>query len=193
MKDLLVVIDMVNGFVNFGNLADPKINKITPTIIKLIEQSIQNKNKIIAFCDNHKQNDIEFETYPEHCLEGSPESELIPELKPYEKNMQIIKKPTTDGFNTDEFKSFIQNNKFENVIVCGCCTDICVQNFCNSLKNYFDKEKISSKISVVSDAVYTFDAPNHNAEECNKKALKEMKESGIVICEEKDFCNCLER
>ena len=126
-------------------------------------------------------------------MEGSPESELIPELKPYEANMKIIKKPTTDGFNTDEFKVYIQKNKFENIVVCGCCTDICVQTFCNSLKNYFDKEKISTKITVVSDGVYTFDAPNHNAEQYNKTALKEMKENGIKISQEKDFFNSLER
>ena len=84
MKNLLVVVDMVNGFVNFGNLADNNINKITPTIKNLIEKAIQDKDEIVAFCDSHKPNDIEFEVYPEHCLEGSPESELIPELKHFQ-------------------------------------------------------------------------------------------------------------
>lgn len=181
MNNLLVVVDMVNGFVNFGNLADKKINKITPKIESLIQKAMNEKDKIVAFCDSHKPNDIEFETYPEHCLEGSAESELIDELKKYEPFMQVIKKQTTDGFKTEEFKGLIENNHYDSITVCGCCTDICVQTFCKSLKGFFEKNNIQSKIIVKSDAVYTFDAPNHNADECNERAINEMKNDGIVI------------
>ena len=181
MRDLLVVVDMVNGFVNFGNLADPKINKITPVIENLIKKAILNNDKIVAFCDCHEKNDIDFQTYPEHCLAGSSESELIPELKVYENNMIVINKPTTNGFITPAFQEIISSEIFENVTVCGCCTDICVQNFCTSLKEYFNKEKIDTKIIVDKESVYTFDAPSHNAEACNEKALKEMQKIGVEI------------
>ena len=49
-KNMLVVVDMVNGFVNFGALADNKINKITPKIIKLIESA--KKNGMVAEMNN---------------------------------------------------------------------------------------------------------------------------------------------
>ena len=186
MKNMLVVIDMVNGFVNFGNLADKRINKITPKIAELIENAIKNNEKIIAFCDSHHVNDVEFQTFPEHCLEGSLESELIPELKVYEPYMQVIKKSTTDGFKTEEFKQLIENNKFETITVCGCCTDICVQNFCASLNQHLKINNINTKIVVESEAVDTFDAPNHNADDCNKKALKEMKQDGVIIAKSKE-------
>ena len=182
MGNLLVVVDMVNGFINFGNLADKKINKITPNIENLIKKAIEDNDKIIAFCDCHKVDDEEFKIFPEHCLEGSLESELIPEIKAYGSHMQVINKQTTDGFQTEEFKNLIANNNFKNITVCGCCTDICVQNFCNSLNNYFKENNISTKILVESDAVDTFDAPNHNAENVNKTALKEMQEWGIIVC-----------
>ena len=181
MRSLLVVVDMVNGFVNFGNLADSKINKITPKIESLIKESILEKNKIVAFCDCHEKNDIEFETYPEHCLKGTKECELIPELKVFKNDMQIINKPTTNGFVTTAFQEIIKNEQFEKVVVCGRCTDICVQNFCASLKEYFDNKNIDTKIMVVKDGVYTFDSPNHNAEECNSRALTEMENLGIEV------------
>ena len=41
MKKLLVIIDMINGFVKEGALADKQINNITPNIIKLIEEYIK--------------------------------------------------------------------------------------------------------------------------------------------------------
>jgi len=110
MNNLLVVVDMVNGFVNFGNLADSKINKITPSIENLIKNAISNNDKIVAFCDCHKKNDIEFQTYPEHCLAGTSECELIPELKTYENNMLIINKPTTNGFITSKFQDISKMN-----------------------------------------------------------------------------------
>lgn len=181
MNNLLVVVDMVNGFINFGNLSDKKINKITPFVEKLIQKAIKNGDKIVAFCDCHVENDEEFKIYPVHCLKGSKESELIDELKPYEKNMQIIEKQTTDGFKSQEFQKLIENNNFDNITVCGCCTDICVQDFSMSLNKYFVENNIKTKIMVISDAVYTFDAPNHIADVCQEKSLNEMKKAGIIV------------
>ena len=37
MNELLVIVDMVKGFVNEGSLADNKISKITPKIIEQIK------------------------------------------------------------------------------------------------------------------------------------------------------------
>ena len=85
MKNLLVVIDMVNGFVNFGALADKNIGKVTPTIINMMNDAKKNGLKILAFKDCHNKDDEEFAIYPPHCLKGTPESELIPELKEREK------------------------------------------------------------------------------------------------------------
>ena len=84
MKDLLVVVDMVNGFINEGALACKKIQKIVP----LIEENIINaKNKnmdIVAFKDCHNEDDEEFKIFPKHCLKDSFESELIQELLKYQ-------------------------------------------------------------------------------------------------------------
>ena len=213
MENLLVVVDMVNGFVNFGNLADPKINKITPNIVALIE-NIQRENltfmeeaeayrnllctygftqeelaeqakqkgmKILAFKDCHTPNDIEFQSFPPHCIKGTPECELIPEIKKYEDDMYVIEKPTTNGFVTPEFAGVMQRNKFDNIIVCGCCTDICVQNFCTSLMEYLQKNNIQTNVHVYESTVATFDSPTHNAEEYQKSALKQMQEIGVNV------------
>ena len=48
MKKLLLVIDMVNGFVKEGALADKAINNITPNIINLIKKYVQEENDIIC-------------------------------------------------------------------------------------------------------------------------------------------------
>lgn len=182
-KNMLVVVDMVNGFVNFGALADSKINKITPNIIKLIESAKKNNMEIVAFRDCHSENDIEFKTYPVHCLKGSEESELIPELKPYEKEMLLIDKNTTNGFNTTKFQKLLLENNYENVYVVGCCTDICVKDFVSSYMNYLKNMNgyVKTNIHVVEDACYTFDSLYHNAEQMHNSAIEYMKNIGANI------------
>ena len=155
----------------------------------MIETAKKKGMKIVAFRDCHEENDVEFETYPPHCLRGSEEAELIPEIKVYEDDMYIIDKPTTNGFNTKEFRGVMARNNFDNIIVCGCCTDICVQNFVLSLKKYFDKAGKNTQIYVYEKGVATFDSEVHNAKEIQEKSLNLMKNCGINVIFDKESKN----
>ena len=181
MKKLLVIVDMVNGFVKEGALADPKINQITPNIISKINEYLENSLPIISFRDCHKTNDIEFNTFPPHCIKGTSESNLIDELKPFEDYFIDIEKDTTNGYNTDAFKNYISNNTFDIIEVTGCCTDICVETFSLSLKDFFKENNIFTEIVVIENAVFTFDSPTHNAGQMHKKSIEKMRNNGIII------------
>ena len=182
MKNLLVVVDMVNGFVKFGALADKNINKITPTIINAIEYMKASNFDLIAFKGCHSINDEEFKIYPAHCLKGTPENELIDELKPYEKYFDhIIDKNTTDGFVTPEFQKIVKENVYDQVFITGCCTDICVLNFFESYNKYVAENNLDTKFVILENACATFDAKNHNAEEMHSKAIAKMENEGAKI------------
>ena len=182
MKNLLVIVDMIEGFVNFGALADKKINKVTPNILNLIKKAKAENAKVIAFRDSHNINDEEFKIFPIHCLKGSAESQLIPELKAVEENIDLdIEKDTTNGFITKDFQEIVKNITFDNVIVTGCCTDICVLNFVTSYINFIKENNLKTKIIVIEDACYTFDGENHNAEEFHNKAITKMREMGATV------------
>ena len=85
LEKLLVVVDMVNGFIKKGAMADPYINNITPRLIKLIEK-FTSENEGVAFIkDTHNIDSTEFKKFPAHCVKGTGEEELIDELKGYEK------------------------------------------------------------------------------------------------------------
>lgn len=177
MKRLVVVIDMVEGFVNFGNLSDPNINRIVPNVVSIIKTALANGDWVVAFKDTHEKNDIEFEEYPVHCVRGTAECNLVPELLPYESKMQIIEKPTTNGFVTPEFQNLIHSNTFNEICVCGCCTDICVSNFLESLHEYLADSNKKTKIVVFADAVDTFGGEGHNPDEVNKKFIQNFKQN----------------
>ena len=181
MKRLLVIIDMVNGFVKEGNLSDKKINKITPFIISHIEEFISSGEPIITFRDSHSLDDPEMKDYPLHCLKGTYESLLIDELTPYKKYFFDIEKNTTNGFETSAFKEYISKNYFDEVYVTGCCTDICVETFADSLFNYINKNNLQTKIIVLENCVYTFDSNTHNAFKCHQEALDRLKAKGNIV------------
>lgn len=184
MKKLVVVVDMVNGFVNFGNLADKNINRIVPNCVKLVQTALEEGDRVVAFKDCHTINDPEFKAFPPHCIKGSQESELVPELKPYEKFMTVIEKPTTNGFKTQAFKDLIEKETFDCVVVAGCCTDICVANFLESLYEYLQEKKQNTSLYVVADAVDTFGGKDHNPDQINKQYLEIFeKEYGATIFE----------
>lgn len=179
--DMLVIIDMVNGFINEGALADKNINNITPNIINLINKAQAKNMPIVAFKDCHDEFDDEFKIFPPHCIKGTSESELIDELKPYEDDFIVIEKNTTNGFITQKFLNIVKNHKIDNVYVTGCCTDICVNGFVNSYLKFIEKYSLSTKIKVIGDACATFDGQNHSALLEHNKSLKEMEKNGAKI------------
>ena len=182
MKRLVVIVDMVNGFVNFGNLADKNINRIVPNCVKLVQTALENGDHVVAFKDCHSINDPEFKQFLLHCLRGTKECELVPELKPYERFMTVIEKPTTNGFKTKAFRELIESESFDEIVVAGCCTDICVANFLESLHEYLQETKQNTTLYVAADAVDTFGGENHDPDEVNKECLEMFKEKyGAVI------------
>ena len=183
MKKILLVIDMVNGFVKEGALADNYINTITPNIINLIKECKEKNYDIISIQEGHSKNSKEFENFPEHCILGTEEAELIEELEPYKNDMKMIRKNSTCGFITKEFFEYFENNKneIEEVILTGCCTDICILNFAIPLKTYINEYNLPIDVTIYKNAVETYNSDNHNREEYNEMAFKILSQNGIEI------------
>ena len=178
---LLINVDMVNGFVKEGAMADPYIQHIIPEHIRLMQE---NEGSIAIIKDTHKENCREFKRYPVHCVEGTEEAELADELKSFEKDALVYEKNSTSTIYAENFLADI--DKMENlkeVIIIGCCTDICVLNLAIPLQNYFDQKDRNITITIPKNAVETYNAPNHNREEYNEIAFKLMGQAGINLVE----------
>lgn len=179
-KKLLIVVDVINGFIKTGALADQKISKIIPYVSEEIERGLQRKDDIVAFIDAHEKDAIEFEAFPVHCLKGTYESQLVDELLPYQDKMHLIEKNSTNGFLAESFHPYLKNN-YEEIILVGCCTDICVLQLALSLKTYFNHNNINQLITVVEKATATFDLPHHEANLYHEMAINLMSQAGINI------------
>ena len=181
-KSLLVVVDMINGFINQGALADPSINLITPNITKLVDIYTKHQQPVLAFIDAHSEDAIEFQSFPTHCLKSSYESELIEELLPYKALMTIIEKNSTNGFFAVDFDEYLASlGSLNQIIITGCCTDICVLQFTLTLKTYFNQNDLKCELIVPKNCVDTFGNEFHDKEHYNLVALDLMRGAGVTV------------
>lgn len=183
MNEYLIIVDMINGFIESGNLADKAIDKITPEIVRLAKVFLNKGKKVIAFKDCHNINSSEFDNFPPHCVKGTGEEELINELRNMENDFIVFEKNSTNGFFSEGFADYISENS-ERIIVTGCCTDICVMNLAITLKNYFNQNNKNVEIIVPKNAVETYNIPNiHEREKWNEMAIMFMMQAGIKVVE----------
>ena len=160
-KGMLIVVDMVNGFVREGVLHDEKIADVIPTQIELIKDAKSRGDLIVFIKDMHDANAVEFKRFggTKHCVRGTSEANLVDELLPFENDEDTIsiEKNSTSFMEAPEFRNLIAElYNIERVDVVGCCTDICDFNGTMGLANYFDQTNRNVELNVHTDAVATY-------------------------------------
>jgi len=186
-KKLLIIVDMINGFVTEGALADPEIAKIVPEITRIIDQTIEEGGHVAFVKDTHHEKSKEFESFPTHCIKGTREAELIDELKPYEDlglGTSYEKNSTSTIFAKGFLKDIESMTELNEIVIVGCCTDICIANLAIPLKNFLNENDRDIKIVVPENAVETYNAQWHDRNEWNLMALAMMKQSGVEVVKE---------
>ncbi|MBR4097422.1 MAG: cysteine hydrolase, partial [Oscillospiraceae bacterium] len=155
-----------------------------PEVAKLMDKCNKAEIPVVTFADCHKEDCSEFASFPPHCIENTSESELVDELKKV-GGYFLMKKNSTNGFHEKIFKQcLIQNPTTNTFIVVGDCTDICVMQFCLTLKTWYTQQNRNIDIYIPVNAVETYDAPGHDADFMNIAAYKLMKDSGIRFVKE---------
>ncbi|NYB74075.1 cysteine hydrolase [Sedimentibacter hydroxybenzoicus DSM 7310] len=182
----LFVVDMIVGFVHSGIMSSPRVASIVNNITELNEK-LRGYKKVF-FLDAHEEDAQEFRSYPKHCVIGTEEAELIPELRTeYSEGLGTvyINKNSTNGFLSDEFQKWLKKNESEidNYIITGCVTDICVMQFALSLKAYFNENNKNKRVIVPINSVETYDGGSHDGGLMNQFALYNMHINGIEVVE----------
>lgn len=179
----MVIVDAVNGFIREGAMSSKRIESIIPNIVSLMKKCKEKSIPIAAFADCHGESCAEFASFPPHCIKGTSESEIVDEIKA-EGGYKLIEKNSTNGFHEKQFRDCLETNGKSRFIVTGDCTDICVLQFCLSLKTYFTQKDMQSEIIVPLNCVETYDAPYHEAGFMSLAAYKILKDSGIKFVSE---------
>lgn len=196
VQDLLLVIDMVNGFVKEGALADTNIQRLIPYQKKLLEYFINETNKVSALVrDVHHRESAELLNYVSHCLEKTAESRLVKELEPYqETSLNYEKNCTCIIFNKAFERDIALMKDLKRIVITGCCTDICILNAALALINYFNQNDRNVEVVVPRLLTETYHIPEvHDREEYTNMAFKLMDQAGINIEMPNDVQKVLKR
>jgi nicotinamidase-related amidase len=182
------VVDMIKGFCEVGAMSDIRITDIIPNIEKLLTLPSQVKEAIF-FIDAHEEDAIEFNSFPKHCVKGTEEAEIVDALQPYVTSLDnVIYKNSTNGFHelqTYQEEILQHPTSIKEIIISGCCTDICVFQFALTLKTWLNAKDIAMRVIIPVDCVDTYDSGNdyHEAVRFNEMALTLMGQAGIEIVE----------
>ncbi|HUT86963.1 MAG TPA: isochorismatase family cysteine hydrolase [Candidatus Heimdallarchaeota archaeon] len=153
----LIVIDMQRGFLEqgFPLFCGDGARRIIPTICRLIERELREGTSLFFTADAHAPNDSEFAIFPPHCVRGSAEAQIIPELAPYLDNAILIETTRYSAFFNTNLHQQLQQIGAIRLIVCGVCTDICVMHTAADAyyRNY--------AVEVRKDCVASFDETAH--------------------------------
>lgn len=155
MPNVVIVADMVRGFCEEGHnlYVGPSIREIIPRIRRLLQEEREKGVHIIFLADTHEPDDLEFQMFPPHCIRGTEEPEVIPELREFAD--EIIPKRRFSGFFGTNLEKRLQELGPDRVIIVGDCTNICV---------YFtaaDARARDYNVEVPADCVATFDPRAH--------------------------------
>lgn len=185
-KKALYIIDMNNGFVNFGAMANQKYNELVPEQLRMIEKFQKENGKINFILEGHNDNSLEFNSYPKHCVYGTEEAELIPELLEKSKEIESEKfyKNCINGMLNRKLQDQITEMKnLKEVVIEGVCADLCIMDFARTYARFLDEINKDVKIFVVKNAIDTFDSPEHNRNEWLEISYKVMAQAEIIVVE----------
>jgi len=155
MANVVLVVDMVRGFLEEGNplYCGAKAREIIPNVKKRLEEEAKKGSKIIYLCDTHEPQDAEFKMFPPHCIKGTSECEVIPELASVPG--EVMPKTRYSGFYGTDLAGRLAELKPDKVIVVGVCTDICVQHTVSDARNR------DYSVEVPASGVASFDEKAH--------------------------------
>lgn len=171
MKKLLIVVDMQNDFVS-GALGTERAKNILPRVAALIAREQERGAETVFTKDTHG------EDYPatqegrllpvSHCVKGTHGWEIAPELAPYAAGMRVFKK---GAFGSVELAEYARENGFQEITLCGVCTDICVISNALLIKAYCPE----STVRVVASACAG------TSEDAHQAALTAMRSCQVIV------------
>lgn len=171
-----------------GKLYVPGAEKIIPNIKRLVDVARHGNVLLVSDACRHSQNDPEFQTFPPHCIRGTPGARIIPEglaqtfytvandekyklpknLLSYQQI--ILEKQTLDVFDNPHASAIVERlGKDVEYVVFGVATEYCVRL---AAKGLLERHR---KVSLVKDAIETLKA------EDGRRALEELKSLGARL------------
>ncbi len=157
MPNVVLVVDMVKGFLEPGHnlYCGDDSRKIIPNVRAMLERERQAGSQVLFISDHHDPDDLEFQVFPVHCVKGTSEPDVIPELAGVLTGDNVIPKNRYSGFFNTPLEAKLAAMNPEKIIICGVCTDICVLHTASDARNR------DYSVEVPADCVASFNPDAH--------------------------------
>ena len=157
MANVVLVVDMVRGFLEpgFNLYCGDDSRDIIPRVKELLDHETQRGSQVLFVSDHHDPDDLEFQVFPVHCVKGTEEPNVIPELAEFLTPTNVVPKNRYSGFFNTDLSHRLEQLMPDKLIVCGVCTDICVLHTTSDARNR------DYQVEVPRDCVATFDPEAH--------------------------------
>ena len=151
-----------------GGLYVPGAEKLLPNIGRLVDESRQGRRLLVSHGCFHTPDDPEFNTFPPHCVKGTPGAEFVPEALaeniarvPNEPDAKLpadlfayqqilLEKQTLNIFESRHADTLVQSlNPEAQFFVFGVVTEYCVSFAAKGLLQR------GRRVAVISDAIET--------------------------------------
>ncbi|MDB5076073.1 MAG: nicotinamidase-like amidase [Chloroflexi bacterium] len=199
----VLVVDMIEGFVEHGPLASPRVARIVAPVSALLEAyNASGGSHVLLPEDSHVPDSREFRSYPPHAIAGTSEARTVAALKAIERpSWKHFPKQTLNALG----EPAVQREVFEllasgirDFVVIGDCTDLCVYQTAMALQIMLNRPEHAAyrdaRIIVPASAVDTYDFPvelarnagaqPHPAELLHATFLHHMALNSVTVCTE---------
>jgi nicotinamidase/pyrazinamidase len=168
-----------------GALYVPGAERIIPKLRRLFDFARKNEISILSSADSHIKDDLEFQQFPPHCVQGTEGQRKLDETlfprplvfqnKLVDRNFSdvvrkhqqiIVEKQSLDLFSNPVAERLLRVLP-PRAIVFGVTTEYCVKFACLGLR------RIGIQTALVTDAVSAL------APKTEKEALEQMRQAGV--------------
>jgi nicotinamidase-related amidase len=188
----VLVVDLVRGFCHMGPLASPRVEALVqPTAAFLQDAAARGVGHIWYCCDEHPPDSPEFHAFPPHCVAGTAESDLHPELAALGLGRRISKGSLNAMLETELPGLIEANPELRHFVLVGDCTDLCIYSAGMHLRMLANARGSDWQVWVVANLVNTYDLPiavakeigamPHPGELCHQFALYQMRLNGCRL------------
>ncbi|WGI18112.1 isochorismatase family cysteine hydrolase [Methanonatronarchaeum sp. AMET-Sl] len=172
MKAVLVV-DMLKDFVEEGApLEVERAREFVGDINCLLDEARSQGNLVVFVCDRHREDDPEFDVFPEHCVESTEGAEVLDGLDKREEDIVIPKRRFSAFFGTD-LDLTLREHGVDELVVVGILTNICV------LYTVADAVQRGYEVTVCSDLVTS---PDQEAHEFALEQMADVLGADVTKC-----------
>ena len=188
-------VDVINGFCYEGPLASARVAKVVGPIVELFQNAYAaGVEHFVLTHDAHDPAAVEFVDYPPHCIRGTSESAIVPELMalPFAPTYTILPKNSISSSANTGLDAWLDAHPaITHRVVVGDCTDICAYQLAMHLKVRANAANIVAPVIVPINCVDTYDIsveaaqreeiPAHPADLLHTVFLYNMQRNGIKV------------